>query len=109
MQNVWLVPSVIVALVGVSVQGIKAGWDLFFSIKNHSKSNAALQLQEISSLMNLLEGLPLPPARRAMWKVKLAGIIQRKESVSTIYSEMNVLLQEVTRDSVIESKPSDRA
>ena len=104
MQNSWLVPSVIIGLIGVSVQGVKAGWDLFLSIKNHSRSNTALQLQEISSLMNLLEGLPLPPARRAVWKVKLAGIIQRKEPVSTIHSEMNLLLQELTQDYVVGSK-----
>jgi hypothetical protein len=93
-NNAWLVPAVIVAATGVAVQGVKAAWDLVMSVRNHAHAQSALRLQEVSALMHLVDGLPLPSARKALWKVELAKLIEKRAEVSQIYSTLDKLIRE---------------
>ena len=94
MDASWLVPTVVVGAIGVSVQGIKAGWDLIGSLRTHANSQNALRLQEVGALMNLVEGLPLAAARKAVWKVNLVKLIQRKAPLADIYLSLERLIHE---------------
>jgi hypothetical protein len=94
-NNAWFIPTVIVAALGVTVQGIKAGWDLVMSLKSHRNSQNSLRLQELGALMNLVAGLPLAEARKVVWKVKLVRLIQQKAPISDVYSTLDNLTVEV--------------
>ena len=94
--NVWLVPTVIVGALGLLVQGIKAGWDLGMSVKSHRNTQNGLRLQEVNALMNLVAGLPLAEARKAVWKVKLVRLIREKKPMEEVYGSLEELISEVT-------------
>ena len=94
MNNTWLVPTVIVTASGVVVQGIKAAWDLAMSIKGHANSLNALRLQEVGALMNLVDGLPLGAAQKALGKARLVRLIERKAPMSEVYAVLDDLIRE---------------
>jgi hypothetical protein len=95
-NNPWFAPAIILAALGLSVQGIKAGWDLFMSIRTHSNSTNALRLHEVGALMNLLAGLPLAEARKAVWKVRLVKLIRDKAPMAEVYKGLEELVSEMS-------------
>ena len=94
-QHPWLVPSVIVAAVGLLVQGIKAGWDLVLSIRASSGSQRALRLQEVTALLNLINGLPIAEAKKGVWKARLLKQLRDNIPMSEVYKTVDTLLTEV--------------
>jgi hypothetical protein len=95
MNSAWLVPTVIVAALGLLVQGLKSGWDLVMSLRGHRNSQNALRLQEVVALMNLVAGLPLAEARKAVWKVKLVELIRKNAPMSDVYGTLEDLIAEI--------------
>jgi len=95
-MNPWLLPTVIVGALGLLVQGVKAGWDLVMSLKSHRNTQNGLRLQEVNALMNLVTGLPLAEARKAVWKVKLVGLIRDGAPIQDVYGSLEELIAEVT-------------
>lgn len=104
--NVWLVPTVIVGALGLLVQGIKAAWDLVMSVKSHRNTQNGLRLQEVNALMNLVAGLPLAEARKAVWKVKLVRLIREKKPMEEVYGSLEELISEVTGGPAAEAAAS---
>jgi hypothetical protein len=98
-QHPWLGPSVVVAALGLLVQGIKAGWDLVLSIKASHGSQHSLKLQEIGALLNLISGLPIPEARKTVWKATVLKQLHEKGSISDIYGTVDKLLGEIRAES----------
>jgi hypothetical protein len=94
----WLVPTVFVAALGVTVQGAKAAWDLWMSIKTRVHSQNTLRLQELSALMNLVEGLPLAAAKKAILKIDVINLIENKQPTEKVYSVLNQYIKESVAD-----------
>ena len=94
MNQSWLVPTVIVGVLGIALQGLKAGWDLFFSIKTQKNTSRALRLQELSALMNLIDALPLDSARKAARKAELVGLFQRGALPSQLYAAVDQIISQ---------------
>ena len=94
LNNGWLIPTVIIAAAGVAVQGIKAAWDLIMSVRSHANTRNSLRIQEVTALMHLVEGLPLPSSRKVLWKVELAKLIQKRVEVSQLYVTLDQLIRE---------------
>jgi hypothetical protein len=91
----WLLPSVIVGAAGLLVQGIKSGWDLIMAIRTSRNTRAALRLQELNAIIHLIEGLPLPPSQKDLWKVRLVDSIRKNTPLTEIYKSLDKLVDEV--------------
>jgi hypothetical protein len=85
MNNVWLVPTVIVGMCGLALQGVKAAWDLYLGLAGHRRSRDSARLQEVGALMGLIEGLPLDQARRAYFKVEVIKLIESRADTASVY------------------------
>ena len=96
MDQAWFVPTVIIAVAGIALQGLKAGWDLVFSIRTQMNSGRALRLQELASLMNLVESLPLDAARKAASKVELIVLFQQGKPSPEMYAKLNEIIAQAT-------------
>ena len=69
----WFVPTVMVALFGLIIQGLKALWDLFISIKNFRIAREAANFQRLSIFLTVAEGIPLLEAQRSSLKRNLVN------------------------------------
>jgi len=85
MNNVWFVPTVIVGVCGLALQGVKAAWDLYLGLAGHRRSRDSAKLQEVGALMGLIEGLPLDQARKSYFKVEVIQLIESRADSSSIY------------------------
>jgi hypothetical protein len=70
-ENLWLVPAILVAIFGLLLQGIKAGWDLWFSIRNNKISQETTAFQRLSTFLTFAEGLPLMDTEKTSLKLDL--------------------------------------
>ena len=79
---------------GIALQGLKAGWDLFFAVKGQRNSRKALRLQELSAPMALLDGLPLDSARKAARKAELITLLQRGAPLAEVYAAIEHVISQ---------------
>ena len=70
-DNSWFVPTVIPALVGLIIQGLKALWDLFISIKNFRVSREATNFQRLSIFLTAVDDIPYLKSKRSILKREL--------------------------------------
>ncbi len=67
----WIVPTVVVAIIGVLLQGIKAAWDLIISIKDQETAKETETLNRICTFMAFVDGMPIPSAEKTALKIDL--------------------------------------
>ena len=67
-----ITPAVVVALLSVIIQGIKAGVDLISQVRARRISVRQAQITYVTALFALVDGIPLENAQCAVLKMKLA-------------------------------------
>jgi hypothetical protein len=84
-----------VSAVGLLLQGMKAGWDLYFAAATHRRAASALRLQEVGAILQLVEGLPLDTARKAAWKTEIIRTIRDQTPSANVLAAVERAVQEV--------------
>ncbi len=71
LSNPWFVPAVLIAIIGLFLQGLKAGWDLWFSIRNQSRSQENITFQRLSTFLAVVEGIPISDPEKLGLKLRM--------------------------------------
>lgn len=81
----WLLPAAILGVIGISLQGAKAAWDLYLGVVSKKGASSSARLQEANSAMSFIDGLPLDPTQKAVYKMEVAGLLRQKAEVLKMY------------------------
>ena len=84
-EHPWLLPAAILGVLGITLQGAKAAWDLYLGISAKQGSSNAARLQEATAAMSFIEGLPLDQTQKAVLKMDIVRLLQQKAEIEKVY------------------------
>lgn len=92
-EHPWLLPAAIVGVAGLALQGVKAGWDLYLSIKAKANSARAVRLQETNALLTFIDELPLDDTKKLGFKLDLVRAFQSGATITAMYSLVDAAIR----------------
>jgi hypothetical protein len=89
----WLLPAAIVGVAGLALQGVKAGWDLYLSVKAKANSSRSVRLQETNALLTFIDELPLDDTKKLGYKLQIVRAFQTDVSITAMYGILDAAIR----------------